>query len=96
MRPQNLLKQRAAGIATHLAGKIPDLEKYIAQMTRELEVARAATARAEDFPMMGGEYWPRCWITGGEVAPLVRMDSKNPRADSFRCNRCHEAFDFKF
>jgi hypothetical protein len=92
--PRNLLKQKAEEIGTRLTSQIPDLEKSIASLSGELDLARAATARAETFPT-SALYCPACWMNGDE-AILIAMANKKLRTDSFRCFRCRETFDFSF
>jgi hypothetical protein len=92
--PQSLLKQIVDETAENLTDQVPELEKRLAEISAQLDLARAATARAEAFPTRG-EYCPNCWLNGVQ-ATLVKIDNGKLRADSFRCNRCRETFNFPY
>jgi hypothetical protein len=74
-----------------LEQQILDLEKRLAELHAERNLARSAANRAANMEVFVNNHYecPRCWVMRGEHAKLRPVPSETGD-DIFRCQKCRE------
>jgi hypothetical protein len=89
------LKEIADKTAKDLTDQVPALEKQLAEISDQLDLARAAAARAEGFD---GICCPDCWIRRGKASHIAKMPDNGNRIEKWRCfaHDCRAEFQLNY